>query len=109
MNHYEIWFNLQDSSQDVAFAGALGAFLDRLRGDGVIASWRLKRRKLGFGPPELGEFNVTIACETLDDLDRAFSAITPRSGDMEMRHARVWGMVKDFRSGLWRDFPDENR
>ena len=106
MNHYEIWVNLQDSSKDMLFVEVLAEFMDRLQGDGLLERWSLKRRKLGFGPPELGEFNISILARDLQQLDDAFGSITPRTGEMERLHARVWGMVKDFRSALYRDFPD---
>ena len=109
MNHYEIWVNLRDSSQDLAFVDVLTEFMDHLREEGRIAGWSLKRRKLGFGPTELGEFNISILADNLQQLDDAFGAVVPRSGAVERLHARVWGMVTDFRSGLYRDFPDPER
>ncbi|MBK8269227.1 MAG: hypothetical protein IPK83_13325 [Planctomycetes bacterium] len=109
MNYYEIWFNLADSHKDLEFAENLQAYLGWLQSNGKIASWRLSRRKFGFGPPELGEFHVTISCETLTQLDEAFAVVAPRSGELEKLHARVYSMVTDFRAGLYRDFPDEQR
>lgn len=109
MNHYEIWCNLKDGHRDLEFVENLGGYLGRLQELGKIAGWRLTRRKLGFGPPELGEFHITIECESLAQLEEAFKTIAPRSGEVESLHARVYSMITDFRSALYRDFPDPER
>lgn len=109
MNHYEIWFNLKDTHKDVEFAGHLGGYLGHLQKLGKIAGYRLTRRKLGFGPPELGEFHVSIQAESLAQLDEAFGAAAARSGEIEQLHARVYSAVTDFRAALYRDFPDPER
>ena len=109
MNYYEIWFNLRDTHKDLEFARAVDAYLGLLKREGRIADFRLARRKLGFGPPELGEFQITICAENLAQLDSAFDAVARRSGELEKLHAAVYSMVTDFRAGLYRDFPDRQR
>ncbi|HKQ48999.1 MAG TPA: DUF6614 family protein [Phycisphaerae bacterium] len=109
MNHYEIWVNLKDSHKDLEFAENLRGYLGHLQRLGKIADYRLTRRKLGFGPPELGEFHVSIQTESLAQLDEAFGAAAARAGEIEPLHARVYSMVTDFRSALYRDFPDPER
>ena len=109
MNYYEIWFNLKDTHRDVEFAGHLGGFLGHLQRHGKIEGYRFTRRKLGFGPPELGEFHVTISTKDLAQLDSAFGAAAARSGELEQLHARVYSAITDFRSALYRDFPDPER
>lgn len=109
MDYYQIWCNLIDSTKDVEFARDVRAYMDFLKGKGLIAGYTLTRRKFGFGPAELGEFNITIATENLAQLERAFQEVATRSGDVEKRHHPVYSAVKDFRSGLYRDFPDPVR
>ncbi|MFO0973903.1 MAG: DUF6614 family protein [Phycisphaerae bacterium] len=109
MNHYEIWFNLADTRRDLEFASNLRAFLGFLQTAGKIAGYRLTRRKLGFGPAELGEFHVSIQAASLAQLDEAFGLAAARTGELEALHARVFAMVKDFKSALYRDFPDPQR
>lgn len=109
MDCYEIWCNLKDSRRDLEFAKALSEYMGLLQRDGRIAGWRLTRRKLGFGPPELGEFHVTIETTDLAQLDRAFDLVATRSGEVERLHAPVYSMITDFRSALYRDFPDPQR
>ncbi|MEK6674256.1 MAG: DUF6614 family protein [Planctomycetota bacterium] len=109
MDHYEIWCNLADSHKDLEFAQAVADYLGFLKDRGRIAGYRMTRRKFGFGPPELGEFHITIDAENLTQLDQAFDAAARRTGEVEKLHARVYSLAKDFRSGLFRDFPDPQR
>ncbi|MCC6408881.1 MAG: hypothetical protein IT453_17095 [Planctomycetes bacterium] len=109
MNHYHIWCNLKQSHDDLRFAAAVREYLDGLRGTHGLAGWSLTRRKLGFGPPELGEFHLVLDFPTLADLDRAFGAAAARDGEVEKLHARVYSLVTDFRAALYRDFPDPER
>jgi hypothetical protein len=109
MNHYEIWCNLKDSRRDLDFCSAVRAYLGFLQRDGRIDSWQLTRRKLGFGPPELGEFHISVATRNLAQLDHAFDIVATRSGEVERLHAPVYSMITDFKSALYRDFPDPQR
>lgn len=109
MDLYTIWFDLRDTSRDVDFCKKLGSFMEELKRRGAIEGWRLTRRKLGFGPNELGEFFVLIETRDLAQLDAAFGAVAPRAQPVEGLHAAVWSQVENFRSGLFRDFPDSVR
>ena len=109
MDCYHIWCDLRDSSRDLEFADNLAAWLGLLQDDGRITGWRLTRRKLGFGPPGLGEMHVTIETTDLAQLERAFEAAARRAGDAEARHSAVFSMVRNAVFSLERDFPDPVR
>ncbi|MBL9031295.1 MAG: hypothetical protein JNM80_06265 [Phycisphaerae bacterium] len=109
MDYYEIWVNLVDSRKDLEFVRAVDAYLGHLRSQGRLESWRLTRRKFGFGPPGLGEFHLTIAFKELAQMDAAFGVVATRAGEVERLHHPVYSMVKDFTSALYRDFPDPQR
>ncbi|MGE3107612.1 MAG: DUF6614 family protein [Phycisphaerales bacterium] len=109
MNYYDIWFNLKESHRDLEFARALDAYMGYLKAKGTIEGWRLSRRKFGFGPSDLGEFHVRMSFRDLTQLDRAFGTVATRSGEVESLHRPVYSMVTDFRSALFRDFPDPER
>ena len=94
---------------DVAFCDAVGAYLGPLEQRGEIAGWRLTRRKLAFGPAELGEFFLVIEVEGLAQLDRAFATVSTRAGPIEGLHAAVTQKVSNLRAALYRDFPDPQR
>lgn len=109
MQYYEMWCNLKDSRKDLEFSRNVGAYLGFLKEQGKIEGWRLTRRKLGFGPPELGEFNINVWTNDLAQLDAAFSVVATREGEVERLHAPVYSMVTDFKAALYRDFPDPVR
>jgi hypothetical protein len=109
VNYYHMWFNLKDSRQDLAFSSSVDAYLGHLRGQGLIEGWSLSRRKFGFGPDGLGEFHCVVRVTDLTQLERAFGLVATRAGEVERLHHPVYSMVTDFRSALYRDFPDPER
>jgi hypothetical protein len=109
VDHYHIWVDLKPGIKDLDLASSIEGLLDNLKGKGLLESWSLQRRKLGFGPDALGEWHVDIVCKDLAQLDAAFNHMTPRTGEMERLHAMVWSKVDNYKAGLYRDFPDANR
>jgi hypothetical protein len=106
---YTIWFDLKPGVQDVAFADALATYLNALKADGRIESWRLLRRKLGLGPRELGEWQASIETRDLTQLDQAFKAAATRAGETERQHFDVNRHATNVTFALMRDFPDPFR
>lgn len=106
MNIYHVWCNLKESRRDLEFADNVRALMEHLVAGGQMKAWRLTRRKLGFGPAELGEFHITMEFPSLAELENTFGEMAKRSGELEELHRSVFVMVTDFRSGLSRDFPD---
>lgn len=109
MNTYAIWCDLAHGAHDLQFIDALDAYLGHLRAEGKIASYRVQRRQFGFGPEVLGEFFIAIETENLTQLESAFLVTAERTGELENLHAQVFSRVRNFRSGLYRDFPDAVR
>lgn len=109
MDLYHIWCDLKDGQRDTDFADALDRFLGHMQADGLIAGWRLTRRKLGLGPAGLGEFHVMIEVRDLAQLDRAFSAAASRRDPVEEIHHAVNARVRNATFALYRDFPDPGR
>lgn len=109
MDYYHMWFNLKDTRRDVEFAGHVANYMGLLKGQGKIEGYSLARRKLGFGPPALGEFHCVVMARDMAQLDTAFSLVATRTGEVERLHAPVYSMVKDFSSALYREFPDAVR
>jgi hypothetical protein len=109
MNIYHMWFNLRDNRKDIEFSQAVDAYLGNLQSKGLIESYRLTRRKFGFGPPSLGEFHCEVHCKSLAQLDEAFGVVAKRSGEVERLHHPVYSAVTDFQAALYRDFPADER
>jgi hypothetical protein len=59
MNVYHIWFNLKEGVSDIEFAENTSTYLDHLKGLGAVAGYRITRRKLGLGPPQLPEWHIS--------------------------------------------------
>ncbi|MCB0825874.1 MAG: hypothetical protein KDC26_06765 [Armatimonadetes bacterium] len=109
MNCYEIWVDLAPGVKDLELVTAVENYLGALKNDGKIELFRIKRRKFGFGPEALGEFWISIETKDLAQLDDAFHTVVPREGEMEKLHAAVFSRITNYKSGLWRDFPDPER
>lgn len=109
VNYYEIWANLAPGAHDLEFVQAVRNYLDHIKGQGKLENYSIRRRKFGFGPPDLGEFNISIAFQNLSQLDEAFFVAAARDAVVEPLHHEVYSRVRDFKSALYRDFPDEVR
>ncbi len=51
---YHAWCDLKPGVSDTTFADNVAAYMGQLKEQGLIESWRLTRRKLGFGVPGAG-------------------------------------------------------
>ena len=109
MNYYEAWFDLKNTSKDLEFSRDLERYLGHLRDQKLIEGYRFARRKLGFGPPDLGEFHVSIEVRDLEQLERAFGRVATREPEIERLHAAVYSAIQGVRFALYRDFPDPGR
>jgi hypothetical protein len=109
VDHYHIWVNLRPGVKDLEFAERVERYMAHLRSHGTIEGHSLARRKLGFGPKEIGEWHIVVRVTDLAQLDRTFNLAATRAGETEKLHAAVFACVTDFSSALYRDFPDPVR
>jgi hypothetical protein len=109
MDIYHAWCDLKPGVRDVEFCEKLGKYMGHLREQGLIEGWRLTRRKLGLGLPELGEFHITMEVKNLGQLEAAFQRVGERREPVEGFHFGVNSLVRNARFALYRDFPDPFR
>ena len=109
MDLYHIWCDLKPGERDVEFAGHVGRYLGKLKAEGLIAGFRVTRKKLGFGIAGLGEFHVLIETRDLAQLERAFQTVSTRADPVESLHHAVNSRVVNFQAALYRDFPVPQR
>ncbi len=109
MNYYVVWVDLAPGVRDLDFTDAVTAFASGLVKDGRMESYAITRRKFGFGPAELGEFEVRMAFRDLAQMDDAFSRVAVRDAAIEAVHSAVYEKVVNYKSALYRDFPDDVR
>ena len=87
----------------------MDAYLGSLKSSGKLSGYRLTRRKLGLGTPQLGEFHIFMEFESLSHLDDVFKHVASRSDPVGSFHHAVTSKVKDLQFALYRDFPDAVR
>jgi hypothetical protein len=109
VDDYHIWCNLHPGVSDLAFCDHVAQYLGYLRERGLIEGYRLTRRKLGLGPPGLGEFHIVIETRSLAQLEQTFQHVATREGEVERLHWAVYASVRDTTLALYRDFPDPVR
>ena len=98
MDLYHIWCDLKPGVRDTAFNEAVSRYLDHLRAEKKIESWRLTRRKLGLGPAGIGEFHVIIETKNLAQLDAAFHVVASRTGRGRSFRRQFAGAERDLRA-----------
>jgi hypothetical protein len=109
MDIYHIWCNLKPDVHDMDFVEVVRNYLDRLKRDGQLQAYRITRCKLGFRPPQLREFHITLEFEDLAQMQSAFSTVSSRTDPIESLHHAVNSKVQDIFFALYRDFPDPTR
>jgi hypothetical protein len=109
MDIYSVWCDLKPGVGDIDFCEKIGKYMGHLKDQGLIESWRVTRRKLGFGIPELGEFHIAIEVKDLRQLEDAFQRVAARRDPAEGFHFGVNSLVCNARFTLYRDFPDAFR
>jgi hypothetical protein len=109
MDLYHIWCDLKPGVRDVALVEGVQKYLGHLKSAGLIESFRLTRRKLGFGPAGLGEFHIMVETNDLAQLDAAFRSVSSRQNPVEDFHFGTNSLVHNAVFALYRDFPDPHR
>lgn len=106
MDIYHIWCDLKGGVRGTDFAETVRLCMEHLRGRGLIESWRLTRRKLGFGPKELGEWHVMVEVRDLAQMQTLFESMARRADPEEGLHHAMNALVVNATFGLTRDYPD---
>ncbi|MEP3440043.1 DUF6614 family protein [Sulfitobacter sp.] len=109
MNLYHCAIDLRDTSKALAFAGAVEGWMEHLKTNGMIESWRLCRRKLGFGAPQSRDFLLEIEVRDMSQLDDAFRFTGSSEAGVERLYTTVHQMVGEVDVALYRPFPDPER
>lgn len=109
MNLYHCGIDLQHSAKAVSFAVAMEAWMTCLQDKGVIQSWRLCRRKLGFGAPVSRDFLLEIELRDMTQLDEAFRFTGSGDAEVERLYTTVHQMIGVVDTALYRPFPDPER
>ena len=106
MDIYHVWCDLRPGVRDMHFHENVALCMNNLRVGGLIESWRLTRRKPGFGPFELGDWHLMIEVRDLRQLEDTFRRMAARAEPEEGMHHTMNALVTNARFSLTRDFPD---
>jgi hypothetical protein len=109
MDVYHVWASLKAGTSDTEFSDSVHGYLSHLQEDGRIAGYRLTRRKLGLGHPNLPEWHITIDFDSMAQMDTAFGEVSRRADPVEGLHHAVNSKVEEVFFALYRDFPDDQR
>ena len=109
MDIYHIWCELKPGVRDLDFVSSAQAYLAFMEEEGLLAGYRITRRKLGLAADGLREFHLMLEFVDMTQLDEAFGLAASRAGVVEGLHAAVYSKVEEPRFALYRDFPDEVR
>jgi hypothetical protein len=95
----------QGRRRDTEVAESASAYLNHLKGEGAVTSYRITRRKLGLALPQLPQRHITLDFENMAQMDGAFSRVSSRADPVESFHHAVNSKVQDIFLALFRDFP----
>jgi hypothetical protein len=109
MDIYNAWFDLKLGVTDMELLDGLTAYMDSLKNDGLMQSWRLTRRKLGLSALPVGQFHLMMEFTGMAQLDQAFNRVGSRREPIESIHFGLNSLVLNVQFALYRDFPDSVR
>ena len=109
MDIYHVWCNLKPGVGDMEFVEGVRSYLGRLKQNGQLRAYRITRCKLGFRPPQLREFHITLEFDDMAQMQSAFDTVSSRADPVESLHHAVNSKVQDVIFALYRDFPDATR
>jgi hypothetical protein len=109
MNLYLCSIDLKNDAKALFFARAVDDWMTHLQNKGVIAGWRLMRRKLNLASAPYRDFLLEVEVEDLAQLDRAFRMLGTHDETVDTLYRAVNAQVGDADFALYRPFPDRER
>jgi hypothetical protein len=106
MNLYHCLIDLRPEARALAFSQACANWMEHLRAQGLVTSWRLMRRKFGLASGPHSDFLLEIEIPGLATLDAAFSQLALADDDATRRYDQMHGMIARAEVGLYRPYPD---
>lgn len=106
MNLYHCMIDLRPEAHALAFAKAASAWMDHLRAQGIVADWRLMRRKFGLASGPHSDFLLEIDIPGLHALDDAFAHLAHADETANQCYEQMHGMIAHAETGLYRPYPD---
>jgi len=107
MDIYHIWADKEGDITDLDWVNNMRSFLDHLKSEGKMESYRITRCKMGFRSMDIPEWHIMMEFKNMAQMDLAFERVAPLEGELENKHKSFNQFVADnIQHALYRDWPD---
>jgi len=107
MDIYHIWADKDGDITDLEFVNNMKAFLEHLKSEGKMETYRITRCKMGFRSMDIPEWHIMMEFRNMAQMDSAFERVAPLEGELETKHRSFNQFVADnIQHALYRDWPD---
>ena len=87
MDIYHIWADKSGDISDSEWVANMKTFLDHLKTEGKMESYRVTRCKMGFRSiQDMPEWHIMMEFTSMAQMDEAFKRVAPLEGDLETKH-----------------------
>ena len=86
MDIYHIWADKDGDITDLEFVNNMKAFLEHLKSEGKMESYRITRCKMGFRSMDIPEWHIMMEFRNMAQMDSAFERVAPLEGELETKH-----------------------
>lgn len=108
MDIYHIWCDKEGSISDTEWVTNLKNFLDHLKEEKKLESYRITRCKMGFRSMDIPEWHIMMEFINMAQMDEAFKRVAPLDGELENKHRSFNQFVGgNIQHALYRDWPDQ--
>ena len=107
MDIYHIWADKDGDITEQEFVNNMQSFLEHLKSEGKMESYRITRCKMGFRSMDIPEWHIMMEFKNMAQMDSAFERVAPLEGELETKHRSFNQFVADnIQHALYRDWPD---
>lgn len=107
MDIYHIWCDKEGDISDLEWVANMKSFLDHLKSENKLESYRITRCKMGFRSMDIPEWHIMMEFVDMAQMDNAFKRVAPLEGELENKHKSFNQFVSgNIQHALYRDWPD---
>lgn len=105
MDIYHIWADKEKGISDLEWVNNMKKFLDHLKSEGKMETYRITRCKMGFRSLDIPEWHIMMEFTDMGQLESAFKRVEPLSGELEEKHKSFNQFVSsNIQHALYRDW-----